>query len=563
MYGLLLESVQFHVLQEVGDDVWNKILQNAGFKNMQFTTHETYKDEMMTLLAKSCCQVTKSKDFQQWMQFFGKCFVEFCSTYGYDKLLKVAGRNYRDFLHGIDNIHEVIRFSYPRLRSPSFMVLTEDEEGCVLLYQSIRQGFKHYVIGQLQQIAKRFYNVHVKIMVIDEEIIERKCHVKFRLDFDNSAYKTNFQQNLIAGKQEFSKIQGTTFLKVFPFCIVFNNQLVIKQVGDSIAALLGDDNLIGCYLKDKFYIRRPLIKCIWNMFLQFQRVIFELEYIYHIKDEDVNDKDKTSDRRRRTISDSNERILLRGQMKFIEEWDMIAFLCTPLLNSLNDLQAVGLFINDLNTFDMSRDMVMAGWQHASQLERSIEQQKVKGEKISEYMTQIEEWKKRSDELLYSMIPKSVAERLKSGVNAIDTCEVADNVTIMFNYMVGFGDVCSIASPMEIVRIINSFFSLFDQIVDKYGVFKVETLGDAVYMVASGVPDRNPNHAIDVAGVALELQEKAKNQTEPWNQSYKLNTRIGMHTGNVVGGVIGRRMPQYCLFGDTVNTASRMETYSLE
>lgn len=184
---------------------------------MVFTTHNTYRDEMMTSLAKSCVHVTKSKDFNQWMTFFGTCFVEFCTTYGYDKLLRVAGRYYRDFLHGIDNIHEVIRFSYPRLQSPAFLVLTEDKDGCVMLYQSKRRGFKHYVIGQLQQIAKRFYSVAVTISVIEEEIIDRKCHVKFRLDFDNSAYVPKIKTKQTSGIHSFSSITGDTFLKVSKF----------------------------------------------------------------------------------------------------------------------------------------------------------------------------------------------------------------------------------------------------------------------------------------------------------------------------------------------------------
>lgn len=172
----------------------------------------------MTLLAQSCCQVTKTKDYNQWMTFFGTCFVDFCRSYGYDKLLRVTGRNYRDFLHGIDNIHEVIRFSYPRLQSPAFLVLTEDKDGCVMLYQTKRRGFKHYVVGQLQQVAKRFYNITVNISVIEEEIIDRKTHVKFRLDFDNSAYKPKPEPKQTSGILNFSSITGDTFLKV-SFCI--------------------------------------------------------------------------------------------------------------------------------------------------------------------------------------------------------------------------------------------------------------------------------------------------------------------------------------------------------
>lgn len=188
----------------------------------------------MTQLARSCCNVTKMKDFNQWMTFFGKCFVEFCSKYGYDKLLQVSGRNYRDFLHGIDNIHEMIRFSYPRLRSPSFLVLSEDDDGCVLLYQSTRQGFKHYVIGQLQQIARRFYQVTVNISVIEEDIVDHKCNVKFRLDFDNHGYRPSVTLKLFSGTSKFSSIKGDTFLKVSTdFSIKLNISLLSSFYGSA------------------------------------------------------------------------------------------------------------------------------------------------------------------------------------------------------------------------------------------------------------------------------------------------------------------------------------------
>ena len=192
--------------------VFNAVI--SGFKNMVFTTHNTYSDEIMVKLASSCCHVTRTKDFNQWMTFFGTCFVEFCSQYGYDNLLRVSGRFYRDFLHGIDNIHEIIRFSYPRLQSPSFLVLLEDKDGCVLLYQSKRRGFKHYVKGQLSQIAKKFYKVIVNITIIEEDFTDNICSVKFRLDFDNSVYSAKSVPARISGNQSFSSITGDTFLKV-------------------------------------------------------------------------------------------------------------------------------------------------------------------------------------------------------------------------------------------------------------------------------------------------------------------------------------------------------------
>lgn len=181
---------------------------------MVFTTHTTYKDEIMTSLAESCCHVMKHKNYDEWMTFFGKCFVNFCHNYGYSNLLRVAGRHFRDFLHGIDNIHEMIRFSYPQLCSPSFLVTSEDCEGCVLLYQSKHKGFKHYVIGQLKECASQFYNVSVSISIQEEIFVDDKCHVKLRLDFDNSVYTPKAVQEKNSGTVNYSHISSKTFLTV-------------------------------------------------------------------------------------------------------------------------------------------------------------------------------------------------------------------------------------------------------------------------------------------------------------------------------------------------------------
>lgn len=167
-------------------------------------------------------------------------------------------------------------------------------------------------------------------------------------------------------------------------------------------------------------------------------------------------------------------------------------------------------------------------------------------------------KQRTDELLHAMLPKQVADDLRMGrpMNA-DTFETC---TVYFSDIVGFTVLSGKFSAMEVVVFLNKLYSCFDTIIDKHDVYKVETIGDA-YMVVSGVPIRNGNkHAVNIANMALDLLHESKTFKIPNMPNESLKIRIGLHTGPVCAGVVGIKMPRYCLFGDTVNTASRMESH---
>ncbi|CAH1787649.1 unnamed protein product [Owenia fusiformis] len=562
MYGLLLESVQHHIQMRYGESLWLEVLNDASLAGMVFTTHKRYPDSIITNLAESCSKVIKDRDKEGFIEYFGKCFVEFCSQYGYDKILRVSGRHFRDFLHGIDNLHETMRFSYPRLQSPSFYVEKEDCYGCILHYRSRRIGFTGYVKGQIIQSAKKYYGLDVIIEILQNQQTDQGCHVIYRLNFDNSAFRKRSEEKKCSISSPYTTLSSEVFFRVFPFCIVFNSSLVITHIGPNLVRLFSYSELIGYNISTRFGLRRPRMDFTWEQVLRLQRVIFELESLIPLKTSNLGKNvspDSQSTKRRESLSSNT--LLLRGQMKYMADWNSVAFLCTPLLGDLEEMETKGLYINDLNMHDGSREMVLAGWQHASRLEYSIEKQVDKSTQIQDNLLKLDEWRKRGDTLLYSMIPKSIAIRLKNGEDPINTCEVFDEVTIMFSFLIGFNDICEKVSALDIIQCINSIITLFDNIVEKFDVFKVETLGDACYMVAGGVPDHNPRHAPNVASLALELVDQVKTITDPSGINESLNLKIGMHTGPVVAGIVGRCTPQYCLFGDTVNTSSRMQSYS--
>ncbi|XP_071625665.1 atrial natriuretic peptide receptor 1 isoform X2 [Temnothorax longispinosus] len=180
--------------------------------------------------------------------------------------------------------------------------------------------------------------------------------------------------------------------------------------------------------------------------------------------------------------------------------------------------------------------------------------------VEEKTEQLSLEKRRSEELLYQVLPRQVAGQLMAG--EMVQPEQFECVTIYFSDIVGFTALCAQSTPMEVVDFLNDLYSTFDSIIGFYDVYKVETIGDA-YMVASGLPERNGDeHAREIGLMALAILDAVRSFTIMHKQNTQLSVRIGVHSGPVCAGVVGQKMPHYCLFGDTVNTASRMESSGL-
>ncbi|KAJ8301630.1 hypothetical protein KUTeg_020617 [Tegillarca granosa] len=170
-------------------------------------------------------------------------------------------------------------------------------------------------------------------------------------------------------------------------------------------------------------------------------------------------------------------------------------------------------------------------QYANNLEGLVE------ERTKAYV----EEKKRAEDLLYRMLPQSVAKDLQMGKQVMP--EAFDEVSIYFSDIVGFTTISARSTPHEIST----------------KVYKVETIGDA-YMVVSGLPERIGDlHAREISNMSLAIRHSVRNFKIAHLPDTPLRIRIGLHSGAVVAGVVGLTMPRYCLFGDTVNTASRMES----
>jgi adenylate cyclase len=167
------------------------------------------------------------------------------------------------------------------------------------------------------------------------------------------------------------------------------------------------------------------------------------------------------------------------------------------------------------------------------------------------------FQEKSEALLLNILPREIAAILKNESRTI--ADHYDEASVLFADMVGFTPLSAELPPVEMVELLNEVFSFFDSLLDKYDVEKIRTIGDS-YMVASGVPRGRPDHAQALVRMALEMRDYISTHT--FHNSHRLSFRIGINSGSMIAGVIGRRKFVYDVWGDAVNVASRMESHGL-
>ncbi len=190
----------------------------------------------------------------------------------------------------------------------------------------------------------------------------------------------------------------------------------------------------------------------------------------------------------------------------------------------------------------------------ARISASMEKKRLR-DKEQAFLAELQVERAKSERLLLNILPKAICERLKAGEATI--VDAIEDATVLFADIVGFTRIASTMTPDQTVALLNEIFSDFDQLAEKIGVEKIKTIGDS-YMVVSGVPLPNKNHAMLCAEMALQMLDVI-DQFNRRNQ-LRWTVRIGLHTGPVVAGIIGSKKFAYDLWGDTVNIASRLESH---
>lgn len=242
---------------------------------------------------------------------------------------------------------------------------------------------------------------------------------------------------------------------------------------------------------------------------------------------------------------------------YVQERKPRSILVLPILNRGKSVGVLYLE-NNLAAGVFTRDRVdlltLLSGQIAVSIDNAMLYEQLE-QKVQERTAELVQEKRKSEELLHNILPVETADELKR--NGFAEARQYERVTVLFTDFKGFTELSTKLPPAELVREIDECFKAFDRIVGKHGIEKIKTIGDA-YMAAGGLPVPNSTHAENAIRAALEIRDYMRDRIDRGIGS-PLGIRIGLHTGPVVAGIVGLKKFQYDIWGDTVNTAARMET----
>ena len=428
------------------------------------------------------------------LEAFGAHFLAYCVQSGYDRILKVLGRNLRDFLCNLDALHDHLATIYPGMEAPSFRC-TETSDGTLLLhYYSKRQGLEHIVIGLVKAVAKDMLNTEVVVNVQQSRsdgcdhvvfaIMETGCkhggHSKLGLQtFDLNTLtdkrESHLEESEKVVKRPRREINLLSFCKAFPFHLMFDRKLSVTQAGVAMTRVLNKSFTIPFFFKEAFELTRPRMEFTFEAVLSHINTVF----IATVKQPALR---MSADTLSKAVTNSYSQgphnaipvLRLKGQMIYVPKSDCILFLCSPRVSSVGFLKQLGIFYSDIPVHDATRDLIFMS--HARRAERElVERLEETSNDLRKLESKLTENKRQTDELLHSILPKEVAAKLR--LNQPVPAENYKIVTILFSDIVGFTALCSDDKivPMDIVRLLNKLYTYFDMLSGMNDVYKVGML----------------------------------------------------------------------------------------
>ncbi|XP_041054413.1 guanylate cyclase soluble subunit alpha-2 isoform X1 [Carcharodon carcharias] len=486
--------------------------------------------------------------FEELQEKFGEELFCICFEEN-ERVLRAVGSTLQDFFGGFDALLEHSRTSNSKhdwCESPSFLC-KDLTDGTLMLHYFYPQKIVGFAMpGLIKAAAKKIYQMEVaveQVFNVPEKLSSDGTDQSNCLTFIIKVYEAATNMKILPRGLTHSpsdlRISITTFCRAFPFHFMFDPSMLILQLGEGLRKQLKSETHKILKFQDCFEIVSPKICC------SFQRILSKLATPFVIRAKPVG-----------SGLESHDKVMeIKGQMIHVPESNSVLFLGSPCVDKLEELMGRGLHLSDIPIHDATRDVILVGEQAKAQdgLKKRMDKLKATLENAHQAL---EEEKKKTVDLLYSIFPGDVAQQLWQGKSV--QARKFDDVTMLFSDIVGFTAICAQCTPMQVISMLNELYTRFDYQCGILDVYKVETIGDA-YCVAGGLHRKSSSHAKLIALMALKMMELTEEVLTPNGKPIKL--RIGIHSGSVLAGVVGVKMPRYCLFGNNVTLASKFESGS--
>ncbi|XP_039600133.1 guanylate cyclase soluble subunit alpha-2 isoform X4 [Polypterus senegalus] len=498
-----------------------------------------------------CTATLLGVSFEELRERFGEEFFTLCFEEN-ERVLRAVGSTLQDFFNGFDALLEHIRTSCGKKvssESPSFLCKELSEDSSLMLHYFHPFPIVGFAMpGMIKATASRIYSMEVQVeqvvssvgkLVLDGSNPGNSNCLSFLIKICQLPEPSKNPPLKLSRSASDLKIGLSTFYRAFPFHLMLDAHMTLLQLGEGLRKQIKCEVHRSLNFHDCFEVVSPKIPC------NFQAILLRLSTPFVIRT-----KPESSELGHR------EKVMeIKGQMIHVPESSSILFLGSPCVDKLEELMGRGLHLSDIPIHDMTRDVILVGEQARAQdgLKKRMDKLKATLEKTHQAL---EEEKKKTVDLLYSIFPGDVAQQLwqEKTVQA----RKFDDVTMLFSDIVGFTAVCAQCTPMQVISMLNELYTRFDYQCGILDVYKIETIGDA-YCVAGGLHKKSDSHAKPIALMALKMMELSEEVLTPDGKPIKL--RIGIHSGSVLAGVVGVKMPRYCLFGNNVTLASKFESGS--
>ncbi|GLI69453.1 hypothetical protein VaNZ11_014066 [Volvox africanus] len=539
MIGWINLSVEAFICDSFGRDAWLKIVEQAHVDS-NWVSSCPYPDKVtydLVITGAGILGVT----VPQALEAYGQYFVNYVIKQGYTRLLQSLGSNIAEFLANLNNLHLHLTMGFPSMVAPAFRVEKVTSTSLLLHYHSIRPALWPIVSGVLKGASKFLFQHEVEMELVASRDAGDCDHEVFQVTYPHQQSLVHWNDDGALNASSYS-MSKEFFYDMFPFHMILDRECRVVQCGRVMARLFNKSLTLGSLVTDTFKLRHPYIP------FEYDKMVLECDSLYLLK----------------ALQTGLE---FKGQMVQTSMPDgvpVLLFLGSPRVANLEEMSVHGLYLSDIPLHDMSRDFVLLAEQRQAEadlkerFEKMAVDLRVANERLEQATRWLDEERQRSDALLYRMLPADIAADLRMGtkVEAISYPEV----TILFSDMVGFTTTSAKSTPEEVYNMLNEMYDKFDALVDDFpDVYKLETIGDAYFLVCNLTThcERHVDVVIDFAIRMQALTRHIKNaQGEP------VQLRIGIHTGPVVGGVLGAKTPRFSIYGDTVNVASRMESHGV-